>query len=56
MQAQRYLEVLKLGSTDKNLLTSFNINFSELSKLTVEARDNVKFLATLERHFKNISR
>lgn len=27
----------------------------ELSKLYVEAKDNVKFLATLERHFKNIS-
>jgi hypothetical protein len=28
---------------------------SELSKLAGEARDNVKFLATLERHFKSIS-
>jgi dynein heavy chain len=27
----------------------------ELSKLYVEAKDNVKFLTTLERHFKNIS-
>lgn len=25
-------------------------------KLYVEAKDNVKFLTTLERHFKNISR
>ena len=28
---------------------------NELIKLTVEARDNVKFLATIERHFKNIT-
>lgn len=28
---------------------------NELNKLTIEARDNVKFLTTLERHFKNIT-
>lgn len=55
-QGQKYLEVLRTGSTDRNLLTNFNAHYSELSKLTVEARDNVKFLATLERHFKSISR
>eukprot|EP00976_Prorocentrum_cordatum_P034580 703284-Prorocentrum_minimum.AAC.1 len=29
--------------------------FGDLTKLYVEAKDNVKFLTTLERHFKNIS-
>ena len=33
----------------------FNYAFAELTKLHVEAKDNVKFLATLERHFKNIT-
>lgn len=28
---------------------------AELTKLAAEARDNVKFLTTLERHFKNIA-
>ncbi|GBG66229.1 hypothetical protein CBR_g57832 [Chara braunii] len=36
------------------LMTSSE-QFNELSKLYLEAKDNVKFLATLERHFKNIS-
>ena len=30
-------------------------HYSELAKLVIEAKDNVKFLTTLERHFKNIS-
>ena len=29
--------------------------FAELTKLYVETKDNVKFLTTLERHFKNIT-
>ncbi len=28
---------------------------SDLTRLTLEARDNVKFLLTLERHFKNVT-
>jgi hypothetical protein len=28
------------------------VQYNELSKLYVEAKDNVKFLSTLERHFK----
>jgi dynein heavy chain len=31
------------------------LQLSELTKLATEARDNVKFLTTLERHFKNIA-
>ena len=33
----------------------FDGQLKELSKLHVEAKDNVKFLSTLERHFKSIS-
>ena len=36
-------------------LEVFKGNFTLLSHATVEARDNVKFLNTLERHFKNLS-
>ena len=37
------------------MLATFMYNYSELQKLYVEAKDNVKFLQTLDRHFKNIS-
>jgi dynein heavy chain len=36
-------------------LEAFRSAHGELSKAYVEARDNVKFLSTLERHFKNLS-
>ncbi len=46
------VQILKVaGST---LLDDYSTNHSELTRLHVEAADNVKFLATLERHFKNI--
>lgn len=35
-------------------LEPFKANFTQLSKAHVEARDNVKFLNTLEHHFKNL--
>lgn len=35
--------------------TEFEHRFDELSKLHVEAKDNVKFLSTLERHLKMMS-
>jgi len=35
--------------------TEFEHRFQELSKLHIEAKDNVKFLSTLERHLKMIS-
>jgi len=49
------LQMVEVGSTDTNLIASFKSQFGELTKLYVEAKDNVKFLTTLERHFKNIS-
>ncbi|KAK3281453.1 hypothetical protein CYMTET_10756, partial [Cymbomonas tetramitiformis] len=52
---KRMVSVVETGSGDTNLLTSFKSQFGELTKLYVEAKDNVKFLTTLERHFKNIS-
>ncbi|KAH8057483.1 dynein light chain binding protein [Aureococcus anophagefferens] len=48
------LKVLKMA--DAQMVATFNYNFGELQKLYVEAKDNVKFLTTLERHFKNITR
>ena len=50
---QQILKVLKLA--DAQAVSSFSYNFGELQKLYVEAKDNVKFLTTLERHFKNIT-
>ncbi|KAH8092928.1 dynein light chain binding protein [Aureococcus anophagefferens] len=47
------LKVLKMA--DAQMVATFNYNFGELQKLYVEAKDNVKFLTTLERHFKNIT-
>jgi dynein heavy chain len=38
-----------------NSMNSFRKKFKELLKLYTEAKDNVRFLTTLERHFKNIS-
>jgi dynein heavy chain len=38
-----------------NLLPQFNYHAQELSKFYVVAKDNVRFLTTLERHFKIIS-
>ena len=35
--------------------STFEISRSDLNKVYVEAKDNVKFLGTLERHFKNIT-
>ena len=37
------------------MLVGFDSNKSELGKMYVEAKDNVRFLMTLERHFKNIT-
>ncbi len=49
------VSVVEAGSDDRNLLTGFKSQTSEMTKLAAEARDNVKFLTTLERHFKNIA-
>jgi len=50
---QLMLKALQLGEAPT--LHHFNAHFGELSKLYLEAKDNVKFLTTLERHFKNVS-
>jgi hypothetical protein len=42
-------------SLDRTLLIAFRAQLNELHKLAMEARDNVKFLTTLERHFKAIT-
>ncbi|DBA95316.1 TPA: Dynein heavy chain cytoplasmic [Trebouxia sp. C0006] len=55
LSVKKFLAVLEGGSADQNLLTSFKAQFNELKKVTEEARDNLKFLTTLERHFKNIT-
>ncbi|MEW5308429.1 MAG: hypothetical protein WDW38_000392 [Sanguina aurantia] len=52
---KRMIQTVELGSEDRNLLAGFKSQLAELTKLAVEARDNVKFLTTLERHFKNIT-
>ena len=46
------INVLELSSTVR--VQPFSIQLKELLILYTEAKDNVKFLATLERHFKNI--
>jgi dynein heavy chain len=48
----KMLKVLEL--VEASSLSSFNFHYSELTRLYIEAKDNVKFLATLERHFKNV--
>lgn len=53
-RAQQMVQVLRLMENQNLVL--FQFNFSELSKLYLEAKDNVKFLTTLERHFKHIEK
>jgi dynein heavy chain, axonemal len=52
-RAQLLIKVLHKAETSN--LPVFAYQFGELSKLHAEAKDNVKFLSTLERHFKNIT-
>ena len=47
------LEVLKVAEV--SVLSSFEHNRIELNKFYTEAKDNVRFLSTLERHFKNLA-
>ena len=51
-KVQQMLSVLKL--IDNPQLPAFNFHLGELSKLFLEAKDNVKFLTTVERHFKHV--
>jgi len=50
--AHKIIDILK--STGSPVITDFEYQFNELNKLYTEAKDNVKFLSTLERHFKGI--
>ena len=50
---QEILVVLKAANSPS--YSNFEYHRSELNKYYLEAKDNVKFLSTLERHFKNIA-
>ena len=52
-KVQQMVQVMK--AIDYPQLNAFNVYFGDLTKLFLEAKDNVKFLSTLERHFKHIS-
>ncbi|XP_072163343.1 dynein axonemal heavy chain 10-like [Diadema setosum] len=56
-KVKRMLEILakKDAMGDHAILQSFDLNRAELNKYYVEAKDNVRFLSTLERHFKNLT-
>lgn len=45
----------KYYTEPSNSLTEFNREYKELAKLNSEAKDNVKFLTTLERQFKDLA-
>eukprot|EP00750_Incisomonas_marina_P009230 INCI15857.2.p1 GENE.INCI15857.2~~INCI15857.2.p1 ORF type:complete len:4529 (-),score=890.01 INCI15857.2:58-13644(-) len=47
-KAMARMELQRMGT--------FKAQLGEITKLYVEAKDNVKFLTTLERHFKNLAR
>ena len=50
---QQMIQVMNIA--DSPQLGSFNFHFGELSKIFLEAKDNVKFLTTVERHFRHMS-
>lgn len=45
---------VEAGSSDANLAASFRGQLAELARLALEARDNARFLLTLERHFRAV--
>lgn len=49
MLVRRYVERF---SQDQALVATIRAHLADLAKVSTEARDNVKFLGTLERHFK----
>lgn len=49
---RKMIEVLKLCESQQ--YPAFEHQYTQLNKLYQEAKDNVKFLSTLERHFKNL--
>ena len=52
MHKCRYIDT---HSSDVSLKGVFHALATDVGKLAAEARDNVKFLTTLERHFKAIT-
>eukprot|EP01028_Stygiella_incarcerata_P003072 TRINITY_DN1583_c0_g3_i1.p1 TRINITY_DN1583_c0_g3~~TRINITY_DN1583_c0_g3_i1.p1 ORF type:complete len:4602 (-),score=1271.77 TRINITY_DN1583_c0_g3_i1:125-13930(-) len=54
-KVQRIVSALERENGETSMLPGFKDQYTELSKNYMEAKDNVKFLTTLERHFKNIS-
>ena len=52
-RVQQMIQVMKV--VDSPQLGSFNFHYGELSKTFLEAKDNVKFLTTMERHFRHMS-
>ncbi|XP_071945421.1 dynein axonemal heavy chain 10-like [Antedon mediterranea] len=54
---KKMLEILQIKDTqgENHVLQTFEGHRSDLNKYYVEAKDNVRFLSTLERHFKNIT-
>ncbi|XP_067862341.1 dynein axonemal heavy chain 10 [Heptranchias perlo] len=44
-----------VSKVDQGLIQNLNLIVTDLTKYHVEAADNVRFLSTLERHFKNLS-
>eukprot|EP00397_Hematodinium_sp_SG-2012_P000029 GEMP01000029.1.p1 GENE.GEMP01000029.1~~GEMP01000029.1.p1 ORF type:complete len:4546 (+),score=1158.20 GEMP01000029.1:32-13639(+) len=50
---KRVIMVLEMHSSQ--VITQYQEQFADLQKLHVEAKDNLKFLTTLERHFKYLA-
>nr|CEL69705.1 TPA: Dynein heavy chain 10, axonemal [Neospora caninum Liverpool] len=54
-RTQRVIKWLKNASPESKSLEAFYSRFEELQKLYLEAKDTVRFLSTLERHFKSLA-
>ena len=52
-QVQKVMVVLKTANSP--IYSNFEYHRTELNRYYTEAKDNVKFLGTLERHFKNLA-
>lgn len=52
---QAVAEILQRGSSDAALAATFRAQLAELARLALDARDNSRFLATLERHFRALA-
>ena len=49
-------EALEKHGGDMGVVSGYKLQHAELAKLHAEAKDNVKFLSTLERHFKTLQK